>query len=158
MLASYILYLMEHTKHIYGRIVFISNSTLSVEDRGKISKYCGKIIERPNTGFDFGAWKDAITGEGRTELAGYDSLTLMNDTCFGPVFDIKTVYEEMEHCDVDFWGLVNHRTTDRGMPGTDGAVSEHIQSYFICFNKKMLVAKEFYDFWKNVKQEKVQIK
>jgi rhamnosyltransferase len=149
-LAEYVLYLLEHIKHVYSRIVFVSNSSLSGEQNKKIAKLCDTVILRENKGFDFGAWKDALLRAGWDVLSEYDSLTLMNDTCFGPLFDLEQVYKKMEGQGADFWGLTNCQYTECGMPGTDGPIPEHIQSYFLCFNKNVIQSSEFQTFWNAV--------
>jgi rhamnosyltransferase len=47
-------------------------------------------------------------------------------------------------------GITNHRRTEAGMPGTNEPIPEHIQSYFYCFDKKVVSSKVFQDFWGNV--------
>lgn len=146
-LSDHVLYLLEHIKHIYNRIVLISNSPISDAHDNKLTGLYDTIIIRENKGFDFGAWKDAILAEGWDTLAQYDNLTLMNDTCFGPIFDLEPVYAKMEQAKSDFWGLTNHPASEHGMPGTNGPVPEHIQSYFLCCNKNVVQSSAFQIFW-----------
>jgi rhamnosyltransferase len=108
---------------------------------------------RENKGFDFGAWKDAILKDGWKKISQYDNLTLMNDTCFGPLFDLESIYLDMEQKDIDFWGLTNNKNDRFGMPKTHRPIPEHIQSYFICFKNKIVNADLFKTFWENVKYE-----
>jgi rhamnosyltransferase len=152
-LSPHVLYLLEHIRHIYNRIVIISNSTLQDEYLSKLSQLSDRIIVRENKGFDFGAWKEALFQEGWNVLSQYDSLTLMNDTCFGPIYALAPVYTNMEARQIDFWGLTKHTKTERGMPGTNKAIPEHIQSYFLCFNKNVIQSPVFQGFWKNVNYE-----
>jgi rhamnosyltransferase len=95
-LADYVLYMLEHIKRLFSRIVFISNSPLTDEHKAKLGSLCDKIMERENSGFDFGAWKDALLDEGWDALSRYDNVTLMNDTWFGPLSDLDALYEKME--------------------------------------------------------------
>jgi rhamnosyltransferase len=132
--------------------VVISNSPLSNEQRNKLSVFCDKILLRENKGFDFGAWKDALLRDGWENISRYDSVTLMNDTCFGPIFDLETIYLDMEK-NTDFWGLTNYKNEKFGMPKSHKPIPEHIQSYFICFKKKVVDSGPFKAFWENVKYE-----
>ncbi len=139
-------------------IVFTSNSYLSKEKKDFLKKeYCDIVLERENKGFDFGAWKDAIKLIGFKEITNYDCLVLMNDTCFGPLFDIGEVFKIMEAKNVDFWGITNHRKTPYEMPGTNEPIPEHIQSYFLCFNKKVITSKIFKRFWVNVDDNLIDV-
>jgi rhamnosyltransferase len=148
-LADYVTYLLEHIKHIYSRVVFISNSPLSAKQQKKLAPFCGDIILRENKGFDFGAWKDALLREDWGTLNQYDSVTLMNDTCFGPLFDMEDVYEDMEKRTVDFWGITNNGKNSKNL--IKSKLPEHIQSYFLCFGKKVIASKMFQCFWNNIK-------
>ena len=152
-LADYVIYLLRRVRRVYSRIVFISNSPLVEEALSSLSSLCDDFIQRENKGFDFFAWKEALYREGKAGLSCYDSVTLMNDTCFGPLFDLRAVYRRMEKLPVDFWGLTNHRAAEYGMPSTNGPVPEHIQSYFICFNKDVVQSSVFWNFWNNVSCE-----
>jgi rhamnosyltransferase len=105
-------------------------------------------------GFDFGAWKDAMLKDGWEKISQYDNLTLMNDTCFGPLFDLENIYLDMEKKDIDFWGLTNHKNDKFGMPGTNRPVPNHMQSYFICFNRNVVTSVSFQNFWRNIRYEK----
>lgn len=149
-LASHILYTLEKMRPFYNRVVFVSNSDLDSESRYSVQKYCEKIKTRKNKGFDFGAWKEALFDEGWDALISYDYLTLMNDSCFGPIYDMKNVYDAMEIPEVDFWGLTNHRSTNSGMPTTNKSIPEHIQSYFMSFNKDVIGSQVFFNFWEEI--------
>lgn len=148
-LSDYVVYLLQHIKHIYTRIVFVSNSPLSGEDISKLTEFYNDIIIRENKSFDFGAWKDAIMKEGWDELSKYDSITLMNDTCFGPLFDFEPYYINMEKQNIDFWGLTNNGGHRKRV--FRNSLPEHIQSYFYCFNRNVVKSKVFQSFWNKMK-------
>lgn len=148
--SDYIFYMLKEMKPLFKRVVFISNSPIPQEKYYKIKEYANKIIQRPNKGFDFGAWRDGLLSVGWDNLNEYDSITLMNDTCFGPIFSMKEVYGKMEKMGVDFWGITLHRSTKKGMPGNNAPVPEHIQSYFMVFNKKVCMSAVFKNFWNNI--------
>ena len=101
------------------------------------------FIQRQNSGFDFAAWRDGMAQVGWNELTDYDSITTMNDTCFGPLWDLEPIYQKFEaDANVDFWGLTNHRKT-KSFP-------EHIQSYFISFSQKVVASSAFQEFWQGI--------
>ncbi|GAB6393558.1 MAG: Rhamnan synthesis protein F RgpF [Treponematales bacterium] len=149
-LAEYVLYMLAHIKRLFSRIVFISNSTLTDEHKAKLGGLCAKIMERENSGFDFGAWKDALLEEGWDAVSQYNNVTLMNDTCFGPISDLEQIYINMEKLAIDFWGLTNHRNTKTSIFGIRETIPDHIQSYFYCFNRNVVSSIAFHQFWTNV--------
>ncbi len=139
-LSEHVVFQLNEMKPIFEKIVLVSNSLLSQEDLARLPHDI--FIQRENSGFDFAAWADGIETIGMAELAQYDSATFMNDTCFGPLYDMMPYYENYEEEAIDFWGITNHRKTKE--------VAEHIQSYFVVYHQKILQSKTFQSFWENV--------
>ncbi|MFI3125166.1 rhamnan synthesis F family protein [Streptococcus suis] len=144
-LSSHVIYQLQKLAPLFSTIFFISNSQLSaneldyLETEGLITNY----LQRENIGFDFLAWREGMFKIGFDELKRYDSVTLMNDTCFGPLWDMESVYQSFENQKmIDFWGMTNHRATKR--------FKEHLQSYFISFKQRVVQSEEFYQFWSRV--------
>ncbi|AGU72967.1 rhamnan synthesis F family protein [Streptococcus constellatus subsp. pharyngis] len=145
-ISNHVLYQLEQMRPLFSKIVFISNSELSEKDKEKLeSKHLfDNLIERKNKGFDFAAWRDGMVHIGTEEIKNYDSVTLMNDTCFGPLWDMQKVYQRFENdSSVDFWGMTNFRQTKQ--------FQEHIQSYYMSFSKRVVVSSAFQTFWQNVR-------
>lgn len=151
-LSEYVIYLLKQIKKIYYRIVFISNSPISELNLEKLDNLYDSLILRDNLGFDFGAWKDALLEEGWDKLSEYDNLTLMNDTCFGPIFDLETTYIKMQSEHIDFWGLTNNKRGYKNI--IKGITYKHIQSYFLCFNQNIIKSVVFQHFWQNIQYHK----
>lgn len=150
LLSEHVVYALSKIGCLFARVIFVSNSKLNVGDLDKLGAYCDKIIVRNNVGFDFGGYKDALLHEGLDSVSEYRSLTIMNDTCFGPIRDIGEIYGDMESRGIDFWGLTNHAEAANGMPGTNGPVPEHLQSYFLVFSHSVLNSVAFKAFWEGV--------
>lgn len=152
-LSSYVIHTLKQMHLLFRKVVFISNSKLPESARSALEGYCHLIMVRQNRGFDFGAWKDALLQEGWEALAAYDSLTLMNDTCFGPFFDLSPVFASLEADNCDFWCITNHKKSASGIPGPHNQslpVPEHAQSYFITFKQPVVQSKVFAQFWESV--------
>lgn len=149
-LSSHVLYTLSKLRCYFKKVVFVSNSDLKGIDKERVQHYCDKIKIRENKGYDFGAWKEIIIEEGWRDLSSYDSLTLMNDTCFGPLFDMQMVFEKMEVPNVDFWGLTRYQNDNKWMPNHLEDIPEYIQSYYLCFTKKVVESSVFQDFWKKL--------
>lgn len=151
-LSEHVVYQISKIRSLYDKIVFVSNSRLDDYGVDKIKTITDVILQRSNTGYDFAAWRDGLNMVGWGEIKkSYNSITLMNDTCFGPLYDLEDVYGYMDLGDNDFWGMTDHAFSEKGMPGTDLSIPRHIQSYFMVFNKKVIMSKSFCDFWNNVK-------
>lgn len=146
-ISNHVFYQLKAVRLLYETIVFISNSSISNEYRNKLSGYVDNIIQRENVGFDFGAWRDGMQYIGFDTLLEYDSVTLMNDTCFGPFYDIQPFYEIYETHGVDIWGMTNHRAYQ---VSKNHFLNEHIQSYFKVFSKKVISSDIFREFWTSI--------
>ncbi|MDR2661340.1 MAG: rhamnan synthesis F family protein [Lactobacillaceae bacterium] len=139
-LSDHVVYQLDKMAPLFQRVVLISNSDLSKKDLDKLSY--NDFIQRENKGFDFAGWKMGVDLIG-DELEKYDSATFMNDTTFGPLYDLKPYYDKYEKDPlVDFWGITNHRNTKQ--------VKEHLQSYFVVYNQNVLQSEIFKNFWQNV--------
>lgn len=144
-LSSHVEYQLQKMKPLFSKVVFISNSQLSDYHKQTLfdKVLVDDIIIRDNIGFDFAAWRDGMAAVGFESLSEYDNVTIMNDTCFGPLWDMKPYFLTYEDDGkVDFWGLTNNRQTKE--------FAEHIQSYFISFKKSVLSNETFLQFWRSI--------
>lgn len=149
-LSEHVLFLLKNMNQYFDNTIFISNSELSAADKKRLDGLQSRIITRQNTGYDFAAWRDGMLDIGWDKLAEYNSVTIMNDTCFGPVHSFSPVFETMEAKDADFWGIISHRKVSASETGNGVAVQEHLQSFFITFNRNVVESEEFKNFWSNV--------
>ena len=144
-LSSHVLYQLEQLLPLFSRVLFISNSYLSTEHLNSLRKIgVNEVIQRKNIGYDFAAWRDGMNYIGFNSLVDYDSVTLMNDTCIGPLWDLKEYFEEFEkRADIDFWGMTNFRKTKY--------FKEHLQSYFVSYSRQVASSKVFQKFWTSIR-------
>ncbi|HEM3667656.1 TPA: alpha-L-Rha alpha-1,3-L-rhamnosyltransferase [Streptococcus suis] len=144
-LSTHVEYQLSQMRPLFSKIIFISNSDLVENDEATLrnQRLVDGIIRRENVGFDFAAWRDGMSYVGFEELKHFDSVTLMNDTCFGPLWDMREIYDRFEqNPEVDFWGMTNFRANKQ--------FKEHIQSYYLSFSQRVVQSKAFQDFWINV--------
>ncbi|MBD5854214.1 rhamnan synthesis F family protein [Lactococcus lactis] len=147
-LSKHVLYTLEKMSPLFERTIFISNSLFPDSKRELINPYITDFIQRENKGFDFAAWRDGLEFVGYEQLKIYDSLTLMNDTCFGPLYEMLPYYKKYEEQHTDFWGMTNHRSYQESK---HHYFEEHIQSYYKVFSKKVLQSETFKNFWQDIK-------
>ncbi|NYS32549.1 alpha-L-Rha alpha-1,3-L-rhamnosyltransferase [Streptococcus danieliae] len=150
--SPHVLYQLKEMRPLFSQVLVVSNSPLPEQGFQDLKGQAlvDQVWERANSGFDFAAWRDAMKNLGWSKLGEFDSLTLMNDTCFGPIWDFTPHFLGMEADEqIDFWGLTNFRATKE--------FPEHLQSYFLTFKKSILQDQSFFDFWQNVQDyENVQ--
>ncbi|MDR0782998.1 MAG: hypothetical protein LBE83_04475 [Propionibacteriaceae bacterium] len=154
---DYVVYQLQQLKPLFDTVVVISNSPVSPADRERFDGLSDHFLQRENIGFDFAAWRDGLNLLGWDEIVGFDELTIMNDTCFGPLHDFSRLYDEMQSRNVDFWGI----TTNVGLfdlitdtAGRHVEAPEHIQSYYVTFNQAVVRSAAFKQFWTSVKDHR----
>lgn len=153
-LDEYVVYQLKQLRKLFDQIVFITNSKISQTDKNRLSGLYDKFIERKNVGFDFAAWRDGMDQFGWSKLVKFNELTIMNDTCFGPVSDFAKIYHEMNSRSVDFWGIASnialkHVITSE-YTGEKIDTPSHIQSFYVTFSSKVIQSTAFITFWKNI--------
>lgn len=149
-LGRYVEYLLKDISQNLNELVVVCNGLLSDEGRSIIQTYTNRIYIRENHGFDGTAWKEAVIQfVGFDELGKYDEVVFFNDICYGPIYSFQEVFQEMDRkSELDFWGLTKHfEAKDFTGHHKSQVIPEHIQTYFFVVRHKMLIAKEFKDFW-----------
>ena len=143
--SEHVLYQLEQINPLFSRVILISNSHLEKNYMRKLEMIgITEIIQRANIGFDFAAWRDGMEYVGFDHLEKYDSVTLMNDTCIGPLWPLEPYFRSFESAiDCDFWGMTNFKKTKY--------FREHVQSYFVSYSREVVSSKVFKSFWMNVK-------
>jgi rhamnosyltransferase len=150
---DYIVYQLNDLKENIHYLLVVVNGILTVEGREKLTPIANDILTRENEGFDVRAYKAGLEYIGWNNLAEYDEIVLMNFTMFGPLYPLKTVFEEMNEKDVDFWGITKHHKVDFNAFGNNykyNYVPEHIQSSFLAIRNSLLRSRDYIDFWKKM--------
>lgn len=133
----------------YGKVIFVTNGTLDPADRVWVRQSGAGRIERGNTGFDVGAYREALLTLGREKLAEYDEVILMNYTLAGPVCSLRAMFAAMDaHPELDFWGLTRHYAMKSARFG--GHVPEHIQSHFLALRPHLFASDDFWQYWQEM--------
>jgi len=149
-LSEHVLYTLRNIRPIFDTLVVISNSPLNQHHQAQLTDLTDLLLIRQNEGFDFGAWKAGLEAIGWSSVREAESLTLMNDSCFGPLFELAPLYQRMQKQDVDFWGLTNHRPSWNRIRWKIRRIPYHLQSYFLVFHRTVLSSAVFFDFWQKI--------
>lgn len=132
------------------RFVFVTNSSLGKEELSKVEPYESEVILRENHGYDFAGWKEAVLTTGWEKLRRYDELVLMNNSCYGPEYDLNQVFADMEGESVDFWGITMFPYQPDGSYLNKPCIHPHVQSYFQVYRKSALEHPAFEKFWREL--------
>lgn len=143
---EYIHYMLKELKTCVDYLVVVCNETEVVSGKHYLENYANEIFYRENMAFDAGAYKDTLTHYlGWKRVLEFDELVLVNDSFYGPFIPMKTIFEEMNQKNVDFWGLTKHKEYRNKY--TLAYTQEHIQSFFMVIRKDMLHYDEFLTYW-----------
>jgi len=140
---DYVLYYLKSIKEYSDFLIFISTSSLSESETSKVEQLCDKILIRENVGYDFLSWRTGL--EHTPDLSDFDELIFCNDSVYGPIFPIKEMFDASLELQSDFWGITDCH-----------AITYHIQSYFIAFNKNVFSSEAFRTFMENIRVEKTK--
>lgn len=129
MVSDATVFYMTALANIAERIIVAVNGNLAKDEDIKIRKITDEIYRRPNTGFDFGAYKDVLENYLQPgELGHYKELILCNDTCYGPFVPFEDIFAQMQEKNTEFWSM--NYVEDMLLP--------HFQSYFMVFQGKAI--------------------
>lgn len=96
------------------------------------------VYRRPNVGYDFGSWAQALDTFPR--LRDAQVTLLVNDSLLGPFRPIAPVLAELEADSNPVWGLVS---TTQDAP--------HLQSHFVAYRDGVLHHPRLRRFWSGIR-------
>lgn len=134
----------------------VINGKLTSDGRKALEKIADEVFVRENKGNDIGAYKAAISYIGWDVLARYDELVLMNNTCFGPVYPFKEVFDWANAQDVELWGLTwDTKNCPLGHNNYlhYNSCNIFMQSYFLTFRKPLLGSRVLIDFFDEIPED-----
>lgn len=136
---DYVIFHLKALKAMGMDVVFISSSP-SVADRHveALKNHVAAIIHRNNIGLDFFSWKIGMCAF--PFVSSTEQVILANDSVYGPLFSLSTVFQKMKEKNLDVWGITDSWFT-----------TYHLQSYFICINITSMTSNILRSFFDNVK-------
>ena len=120
-------------------VVVVVNGSLIDDDAEIIRRIGANLICRENEGYDFSAYKAGIESIPVAKMSELDELILCNSSIYGPIFSLNELFQEMRSRSVDFWGITQWCN--------QAPWPNHIQSYFVVFEKKILSSADFLTYW-----------
>ena len=133
---SYVAHYIQALKNQGIDVILILNTDfpeLPIENLAYNPNISGLCI-RENKGFDFGAWSQVMA---QVNSTNFDRIYWVNDSLFGPLkinlFD--AMIDRIKQSKSDLVGLTKN-----------GAGEEHLQSFFLVFNKRLLENSIFWGY------------
>lgn len=128
----------------YGDVIVCMDCDCQDLEIAKIKPHTIATIAKRHGEYDFGSYKRMYEYAYNNDLLkNYDVLYLVNDSVFGPMFDITPTLTNIENIPTDAAGLVisKHKT------------HSFMESWFVRINKSVFMSQWFYDFMMSVKHE-----
>lgn len=140
-------------------VAVVSNLPLSEADRAQVLEHCWRYIERPNFGYDFGAYREGILDLGET-VAQLDRLVLINDSTWFPLPGARDWLDDVEALGADFVGAASHFGAPR--PEIEAFRSMtwnyapnhrnfHYGSFALCMRPAVLRDRGFVAYWRRLR-------
>lgn len=137
--------------------LLVANAGLTGEALSQVLSKAWRVMERPNFGYDFGGYRDALHFLDRQEFAG-SHLILLNDSIWFPMLKTSRVIEHLEASPLDMTGLFLHVPARNELEKESNRLfrkrklAEHIESYLTMIPRKTLLRREFAAFWQTYPQ------
>lgn len=128
----------------FGDVIVYMDCDSSETEINKLKPYTIKTIAKRHGEYDFGSYKRGYQyAKENNLLENYDVMYLINDSVFGPLFDMKQIIQKIENSDSDSCSLIvsKHKT------------HKFMESWFIRLNKKIFMSVWFDEFISSVKHE-----
>ena len=123
------------------RLVVVSNGGRRLP--AALKRFVDEFLPRRNVGYDFGAWRDGLA---TLDRSAFDEVICVNDSVYGPLFDLKPAFDDPRTAGADLWGMVvSDQPPGRGLPR-----QRHVQSWFFGMRRPLLESPCFDTFWSTV--------
>ncbi len=139
-LPASLLMTLEHLRQNRFSVLLVSNGPLRPQDRTMLVRNSALVLERPNVGYDFGAYRDGIRQLWflKQDLS---LLVLMNDSTWFPLRRDDDSLARMEALGADLAGHI-FKTENEEKRGND-----HVESHLLMISRSFLRSMEFVRFW-----------
>ncbi len=131
----------------YGDIIFVMDNEATDTEINKlknIKNILYKSMQRHGE-YDFGSYKRAYKWAYEHKLLKkYDWVYLVNDSVYGPLFDIKRILEDLESREVDLTGMIDF---------TNQYTPRQVQSWFVGLSQRLINEPFLKDFMDKIKSQ-----
>jgi len=129
--------------------LIISNARISEKDLERLKKICWRVVVRPNFGYDFGGYRDAIWLLTQWKVQP-ECLIILNDSIWFPIHSMENLIEKMEKSPADFVGALQ---LDPLKKSTNGGKKYRpfFGSFFLLIKRNALRHPAFVKFWDEYK-------
>lgn len=139
-IQDYVVYMMHELSKI-SDVFYAGNGHIPPDELFKIAPYTKRLFTKEHQRRDFGSWHYLIEQLGWDKLLQYDEVVFCNDSVYGPLFNLETIFMQMRRRGLDFWSVT-----------ADYEYKYHLHRYFMVFNHDVIQNQSFQNFWQNIAQ------
>jgi len=140
---DYVLSYLTYLREISWKILFIADNEISDMEKSKLNNLVDFLLCEKHGEYDFGSYKRGfLYAQKFGWLEHANELILSNDSCFC-VASLNPIFKTMDDKKLDFWGMTE-----------SFQIQNHLQSFFLVFNKNVFLSTIFKDYLLNVTKEK----
>lgn len=118
----------------------VANHPLGEEDRSRLAPVIWRGVSRPNFGYDFGGYRDALTTLRQWRVMP-ETLLILNDSVWVPVRPGADLLKRLEECPADIAGSILRVRNDE----------RFLESYCFRIKGHLLSDPAFLDFWSTLR-------
>lgn len=127
--------------------LIVSNSPLSPADRLALLPWCWHLMERPNFGYDFGGYRDALWWL-EPQRENVQRLLILNDSVWFPAFEGEQLLDRLEMSPNDVTGALAAEDR-RSRQAAGKARPLFLSSFMLMVSLKVLRSENFWRFWRD---------
>ncbi len=152
---DYVIFMLKAISEHFKDVTVVINGFATPDSERRLKLNSTQLIYRDNYGFDFAAYKQAV--DETKNIQQYDEILFFNQTIFGPVFSLNTIFNTMSNKKkADFWSIVrnvqnscdvdeNSRSEESG--GNAHRESEFIDGAFFVVKRRMSSSEHFKEYF-----------
>jgi len=128
----------------FGDVIFCMDNDCQKTELNKLKNYTITAIAKRHGEYDFGSYKRAYQYAYDNDiLKNYDNIYIVNDSVFGPLFDLTKTLDNLESTNTDATGLIvsKHKT------------HAFMESWFVRLGNKIFNTDWFRDFMESVDKQ-----
>lgn len=141
---------VEQVRAMGYAILFVVNGRIPEADAARLVAQSWRLLRRPNLGYDFGGYRDAVLQLTRWEISP-ERLLFVNDTFWSPVVAGPSSLAALDGIDAPYAALCSF--TYRPKPGQPKALAGRIFgcSFGFVVDRSVTKSAAFQDFWRNLR-------
>ena len=148
---DYVLRALRSLRPEAQRLLLVSSSPVPEGAGSELHQVCDDVLQRENTDYDVGAYRDALRHIGWDRLPEYEEVILTNHTFYAPVRPWSGVFDRADSWDdVDFWGITEHAAMRPHPFLARRELPRHLNSHWIAVRRPVLLHPDFRRYWESM--------